>query len=57
MITSVTKQLFYFLRQPTSLAFSTYKVKGDSPFRSVTQENKKYTTQDAERAYKEYLEE
>jgi hypothetical protein len=39
MIQNITRQLFNFLR-PHSVAFSTYRIKGDTPFRSVTKDVK-----------------
>lgn len=58
MIQNITRQLFNFLR-PHSVAFSTYRIKGDTPFRSVTKDvkqNQKYSIQDAEKAYEDFLE-
>ena len=39
MIQNITRQLFNFIR-PHSFAFSTYRTKGDTPFRSVTKDVK-----------------
>lgn len=57
MIRDFAKQLTSFVRPA---AFSTYKVKGNPPFKSQTQDTSKpkvYRKEDAERIYEQFLEE